>query len=113
MSLINLIRDSAASFFAADLDDDKKLSFTEFKTVLPKHICDGFKESTLQEVFNDADTDRDGFVSRTEFFFWTLRTATEQGGKSSSNLERCFGRYGACARIDGTARSGTPLTRAL
>lgn len=92
-TVLDLIRDSAASFFSADLDDEQGLSFDEFRNMLPTHIRDKFKDSTLREIFGDADSDGDGRISRKEFFFWTLRAAHEQSGSSSSNLERCFTRF--------------------
>ena len=92
-AILDLIQSCAASFFASDHDSDQKLSFDEFQQVLPKHVRDAYKKSTLKELFDDADVNGDGGISREEFFFWTLRWVTENTNGGLSGLERCFSRF--------------------
>ena len=91
-TLNDLVGGSAIAFANVDVDNSHGLTFEEFIGIIPPHIRAQHTEETLREAFNMADVNSDGVVSREEYFFWTLRWASENSGASSS-LWECFKQY--------------------
>ena len=88
-ALTSLVKSWAVAFADADEDASDTLTFDEFISTIPKQISAEYEVDTLAELFGMADYDGDGFVTREEFFFFTMRWATENSGMSIG-LERCF-----------------------
>lgn len=86
-----LVEVLAATFMSADLGSDQKLDFDEFQAHVPERICMQVSISEMREVFEMADGDQSGFVSREEYFFWMLRWMAKSG--EISGLEHNFTRF--------------------
>lgn len=91
-TLLNLVKASAEAFMAADVNNDDKLDFDEFVRVIPPETLRAHSDETAREVFEMADYDGNGSISREEFFFFTFSWVTQHAGVASS-LEKCFNRF--------------------
>ena len=91
-NLQNLIQGSAIAFLDADANDDKKLTYDEFMTIVPEELRKANSEETLRETFQMADANSDGSISLEEYFFWTLGWASKNSGAANA-LEQCFHQY--------------------
>ena len=67
---------------SADTNGDAELSYEEFVNVIPKQTREKHEDASLKEIFDLADTDGNGAISREEFFFWALNWAFESSGGS-------------------------------
>jgi Ca2+-binding EF-hand superfamily protein len=56
-----------AAFTAADANKDGKLDLAEFKKAMDPAIVAQIPEGDTSRIMVQRDTDKDGFVSRTEF----------------------------------------------
>ena len=59
-------RDTAAAFFEADVNGDKKLSLDEFKRLVPADVATNFSDAAIGELFRTCDADGNGEVSLDE-----------------------------------------------
>ena len=92
-AVFQLVQSSAIAFHKADVNGDQQLDFNEFVNVIPNEIRSGqHDEKLLRELFNGADLDKDGVISRDEFFFWTLSWCQDHCGVMSG-IEDSFRRY--------------------
>lgn len=91
-TLNELVGGSAIAFANADVDNSHGLTFDEFVTIIPPRVRALHSDETLKEAFKMADVDSDGTVTKEEYFFWTLRWASENSGASHS-LWECFKQY--------------------
>ena len=71
---------------------DDKLEFEEFRAIIPKGTREKYEEETIRELFDAADYDHNGAISRDEFFFWTLTWAKESSGVALT-LESSFKKF--------------------
>ena len=85
-----LVQNAAAAFLAADVNGNMMLDFDEFKTLIPKELRKQGDEKELREIFDQADLNKNGEVSRDEFFFWTLSWAQNHAGISTAGIEELF-----------------------
>lgn len=90
--MASLIQASSAGFFAADLDGDSQLTFDEFCHTLPASTRENASDELLREVFTLADADGDGFITRDEWFLWTISWVQSFSGLGGS-LEARFRKY--------------------
>lgn len=88
-----LVQILAAAFMAGDLGNDQKMDFNEFQQCIPERVRVRHKEEEMREVFDMADADGSGSLSREEYFFWTLRWMATSG--VASGLEFNFRRFDA------------------
>lgn len=88
-----LVEILASVFMSGNLGSDQKLDFNEFKASIPDHVRAGHDEEEMREVFDMADADGGGTLSREEYFFWTLRWMASSGGVSG--LQKNFSRFDA------------------
>ena len=91
-NLQNLIQGSAIAFLDADANDDKKLTYDEFMTIVPEELRKANSEETLRETFQMADANSDGSISLEEYFFWTLGWASKNSGAANA-LQQWFHQY--------------------
>ena len=87
-----LIRATASAFVTADTNGDQMLDFDEFKTTVPKSTREQYSESTLRELFDAADHDRSGQITRDEYFFWSL-SAAEQFAGGLGSMDKIFTKF--------------------
>ena len=73
----SLMQASAAAFLSADVNRDQRLDFDEFCRIVPEHTRQHHTTADMRQLFEAADVDRSGGISRDEFFFWTI-SWTEQ-----------------------------------
>ena len=85
--LVSLVRNSAAAFLTADVNKDQALTFEEFVTAIPKETRDQHPDASLKALFEAADHDGSGDITRDEFFFWSLSNAMQFSGGSSGMEE--------------------------
>lgn len=62
--LTALVRNASLAFIACDAQGDQELSYDEFVNVLPKETREKHPAASLREIFNMADTDGNGSISR-------------------------------------------------
>ena len=86
-----LVKLIAAVFLRGDLGGDQKLDFQEFDASIPARMRAKHRDDEMREVFEMADSDGSGCLSRDEYFFLTLRWMAKSG--SASGLERNFRRF--------------------
>lgn len=94
-SLSSLLRITSEAFMSADVNGDKVLSFEEFVEIVPDEMragAHGATDATLRELFDAADTNGNGEISKDEYLFWVLRWAAFDSG-SSTNFKDQFKRF--------------------
>ena len=92
LNLTHLLRTTTEAFFAADVNGDQVLSFEEFCEVVPDEMREQETEATLLELFDAADTDGNGSISKDEYLFWVLRWAAFDSGMSQ-NIKDTFQKF--------------------
>ena len=88
--LLRRVQAAATAFYAADVNSDQKLDFEEFKAV-----ASGFEragDATLREMFEMADRNGSGGITRDEWFFWVMSWLQLFGDDSRTQLTH-FGKF--------------------
>ena len=70
-------REASVAFLSANVDGDDRLSFDEFRALIPS--SEGMDEEGLQRMFSAVDTDQSGDISMNEYFIWALHKASSSG----------------------------------
>ena len=86
-AVADMLEAATRAFFKADVNEDRCLNFTEFKSIMPASISREANEETLRAAFEMADHDGDGSVSKEEYFWWVLQWTSENAGTSSGVTE--------------------------
>lgn len=73
---LNLVQKAAASFFNADVNHDHRLSWEDWQLLFPE--SDQLSSKDMRTIFDMADADSSGYITRDEFFFWVLHCLGEQ-----------------------------------
>ena len=73
---LNLVQKAAAAFFNADVNHDHQLSWEDWQLLFPDVEQVSSKE--MRAIFDMADANSSGYISRDEFFFWVLNSLGEQ-----------------------------------
>lgn len=60
-------------FDRIDTDDDRRISFDEFKKAAPKMACWGIDMSDPRARFRECDRDGHGMVLFDEFCYWAIK----------------------------------------
>lgn len=89
--VLNDVSQNSRRFADADKDGDQKLDYEEFVSMLPDVTRAKFSQADIRMWFDLADTDKSGELSISEFFMWTLSSASEKFGTDA--LMSVFSKY--------------------
>ena len=84
LGLPDMLKATSQAFIDADANGDQALSFDEFCNVVPEKVRARATTESIKEIFDAADTDGSGEISRDEYLYWALRWAAFDSGMGSA-----------------------------
>ena len=84
------MRHNAMERDAADLDQDGKLDFGEFCTMVRERNASELTEEELKDLFDKLDADGSGQVDMIEYLQWSLRDALTRSSSRVIDLMRAW-----------------------
>ena len=87
-TLKQVLRSASVAFLDADANNDGVLSFDEFKDMLSSTVAEQGTDEEIRDIFDAADENKNGAISREEYFLWTLTLLQYSG--ATSGLQELF-----------------------